>query len=231
MLYVFHGSEINKSLEKARTLANSLRTKRPDATFIEVEKDSWSPAIVEENIGGQGLFSSKYIVFLNRVTENAEAKENLPDLIEVMNESANIFILLEGKLNADLKKAIEKYAEKIVETGDVEDKSGSKSGFKKSSSGKEEFNIFALADALASRNSLKSWTIYRKAIDSGQEIEAIIGMIFWKVKSMISATNTSVYSDKELHKLLTDLIKIYHDSHRGLVDAELAVEQMMLGLR
>ena len=226
MLYVFHGSEINKSLEKARNVANSLRTKRPDATFIEVEKDNWSPAIVEENIGGQGLFSSKYIIFLNRVTENAEAKENLPDLIEVMKESANIFILLEGKLNADLKKAVDKYSDKTVETGGIKEE-----GNKGMKAGKEEFNIFALADAIASRNSLKSWTIYRKAIDSGQEIEAIIGMIFWKVKSMISATNTSNYSDKELHKLLTDLIKIYHDGHKGLVNSELAVEKLVLSLK
>jgi len=231
MLYVYHGSEINKSLEKARTLANSLRAKRTDATFLEVSADNWSPAIIEENIGGQGLFSSKYIIFLNRVTENAEAKESLPDLIEVMKESANIFILLEGKLNADLKKAVEKYSDKTVETGGVGDTAGAKSGSGKPSGGKESFNVFALAEALGSRNSLKSWTIYRKAIDDGQEIEAIIGMLFWKVKSMLTASNTSNYSDAELHNLLTDLIKIYHEGHRGLVDAELAVEKMMLGLR
>jgi len=227
MLYVYHGLDINKSLEKARTLANSLRAKRPDATFLEVGADKWSPSIIEENIGGQGLFSSKYIIFLNRVTENVEAKEALPDLIEVMNESSNIFILLEGRLNVDLKKTVEKYAEKIVETGDGIKEDGNK-GMK---GGKTEFNIFALAEAVGSRNSLKSWTIYRKAIDSGMETEAVIGMLFWKVKSMISATNTSTYSDKELNSLLTDLIKIYHDGHRGLVDAELAVEKMMLSLK
>jgi len=226
MLYVYYGLDINKSLEKARTLANSLRAKRPGATFLEISADKWSPSIIEENIGGQGLFSSKYIIFLNRVTENAEAKEALPYFIEVMKESANIFILLEGKLNADLKKAVEKYAEKIVETG--ADEESKNKGFK---SGKSEFNIFALAEAVSSRNSLKSWTIYRKAIDGGMETEAIIGMLFWKVKSMLTATNTSNYSDKELNDLLTNLIKIYHDGHRGLVDAELAVERLMLGLK
>jgi DNA polymerase III delta subunit len=215
MLYVYHGTDIAKSLEKARVLANSLRAKRPDATYIEVEKDSWSPSIVEENIGRQGLFSNKYIIFLNRVTENSEAKESLSDLIQVMHESTNIFILLEEKLNAELKKTVEKYAEKVVDTEKKE--FGTKGNF----GGKEEFNIFALANALESRNSLKAWTIYRQAIDAGQEIEAIIGMLFWKVKSMITATNTSNYSDKELHTLLTDMIKIYHDGHRGLVDAEL----------
>jgi len=231
MLYVYHGSNINKSLEKARTLVNSLRTKRSGATFIEIGGDSWNSSVVEENVGGQGLFSSKYIIFLNRVTENAEAKEDLPDLIQIMNESTNIFILLEGKMNAELKKAVEKYAEKVVETGEVQKPAFGKSVGIGNSGGKEEFNIFALAEALGSRNSLKSWTIYRRAVDSGMEKEAIIGMLFWKIKSMIIASNTSNYSDKELNILLTDLIKIYHDGHRGLVDSELAVERMMLGLK
>ncbi|HTK33521.1 MAG TPA: hypothetical protein VL335_03180 [Candidatus Paceibacterota bacterium] len=227
MLYVFHGTEINKSLEKARALANSLRAKRPDATYIEVEADNWSSAIVEENVGGQGLFSNKYILFLNRVTEKGEAKESLPDLIQIMNESTNIFILLEAKLNADLKKAVEKHAEKVVETGEQSKEAKSEKGKK----GKEDLNIFSLADAVASRNALKSWSIYRQAVDSGLEAESIIGVLFWKIKSMIVAKSTSNYSTNELNNLATDLITIYHDSHRGLVDAELGMERMMLGLK
>jgi DNA polymerase III delta subunit len=244
MLYIYHGSDIPKSLEKARTLANSLRTKRPDATFIEVGADSWSRAVIEENIGGQGLFSNKYIMFLNRVTEHADAKESLSELVEVMHESSNIFIMLEGKLNAELKKSVEKHADKVVET---EKKEGKKEIGK---DGKSEFNIFALADAVGMRNALSSWSIYREAVDSGLEIESIIGTLFWQVKSMIvarGATSASAsglspfvyskskksaeqYSTEELDTLLTDLIKIYHDSHRGMADAELGVERMMLGL-
>jgi uncharacterized protein YdaT len=39
------------------------------------------------------------------------------------------------------------------------------------------------------------------------------------------------YSKEELSKLLEDLIIIYHDAHRGVVDAELGVEKVMLRLR
>jgi len=227
MLYVFHGSDINKSLEKARALADSLRAKKPDATYIEVIADNWSSSIVEENVGGQGLFSSKYIIFLNRVTENAEAKESLPDMIEIMHESTNVFILLEGKLNADLKKVVEKYAEKVVTTDEVAKISNSRF----SATNKGDFNIFALADAVASRNSLKSWTLYREAVDSGLEAENIIGVLFWKLKTMIASKKFSNgYSESELSQLLTDLIRIYHDSHRGLIDAERGIEKMMLSL-
>jgi DNA polymerase III delta subunit len=226
MLYVFHGSDINKSLEKARALANSLRTKRPDATYIEVIADAWSSSVIEENVGGQGLFSSKYIIFLNRVTENSEAKEMLPDMIQIMHESTNIFILLEGKLNAELKKAVEKSAEKVVITDVIEKFTSSRF------SNKGEFNIFALADAVGSRNDLKSWTLYREAVDSGLEAENIIGVLFWKIKTMITTKKFgSSWSENELNQLLTSLIKVYHDSHRGIADAESVVERMMLSLR
>jgi DNA polymerase III delta subunit len=227
MLYVYHGQDVPKSLEKARTLIDSLRAKRPDASYVEVVADSWSPSIIEENVGGQGLFSNKYIIFLNRVTENADAKEVLPDFIQIMNESTNIFILLEGKLNVDLKRAVEKHAEKVVETGEKEAAGKSGSGTGK----KEEFNIFALADALGSRNALKSWSMYRQAIDNGQEPESIVGMLFWKIKSMITAKNTKSYSEEELSALMTDLIKVYHDGHRGIVDMELGVEKRLLNLK
>ena len=177
------------------------------------------------------MFSSKYIIFLNRVTESADAKESLPDLIQVMNESTNIFILLEAKLNAELKKAVEKYAEKVVETGENGEGRPVGRADGGQGSGKTEFNIFALADAVGSRNALKSWTLYRQAVDSGLEAENIIGVLFWKVKSMITATNTSNYSNNELHTLLTDLITIYHDGHRGIVNSELALEKRMLSLK
>ncbi len=226
MLYVFHGSDVNKSLEKARSLANSLRTKKPDATYVEVIADNWSPSIIDENVGGQGLFSSKYIIFLNRVTENADAKDGLPDLIQIMNESTNAFILLEGKLNADLKKAVDKFAEKVVSTDEAVKSFGSRF------SNNGEFNIFALADAVSSRNDLKSWTLYREAVDGGLEAENIIGVLFWKIKTMISTQKFGgTWSEIELNRFLTDLIKVYHDGHRGMVDSELAIERMMLSLK
>jgi DNA polymerase III delta subunit len=211
MLYVFHGSDITKSAEKARVVANSLRAKRHDATFIEIIADQWSPVAIEENLGGQGLFSSKYIVFLNRVTENADAKEVLPDFVSAMNKSANIFILLEGKLNADLKRAVEKDAEKIVLTDAIE-KAGTKEGF----------NIFALGDALEKRDGIRAWKLYRTAIDSGIAPENIVGTLFWQVKRNYSKTKSE--------SLMKELMTLYHDGHRGLVDMELGIERMLIRL-
>ena len=218
MFYLYHGTDTKTSLAKARATIKSLRTKRVDATFIEIDADNWSAAAIQEHIGGQGLFSEKYIIFLNRVTESAEAKEEVGKLASLMQESANIFIDVEGKLNIDLKKSLEKCAEKTV-VSDIEKVPA-----------KKDFNVFALGDALGARESGKAWALYRQAIDAGQEIEAIVGMMFWKIKTVLVGGYVSKYSKDELQELLGKLITIYHDGHRGLVDMELSVEKLLLDL-
>jgi DNA polymerase III delta subunit len=240
MLYVFHGSNTPLSSHKASALIASLRTKKTDASYVRIEAGQWSPSIIEEHLGGQGLFSNKYIIFLDRVTENSEAKDGLVESVSVMQESPNIFIVLEGKVNAELTKAFEKHAEKIV-VSDMGAPTGAP---------KEEFNIFALADAVGSRDSFKAWTMYRQAIDRGTEPENIIGTIFWQLKSMMLAAHSSsasesglspfvfskakkaagYYSTDELRELTRKFITLYHDGHRGKVNMELGAERILLSI-
>jgi DNA polymerase III delta subunit len=104
-----------------------------------------------------------------------------------------------------LKKAIEKDAEKIVE-----------SEAKVAASDKPEINIFALADAVGKKDAFKAWSIYRQAIDGGAEPEALIGMMFWKAKTI---------PDKNLAR---ELVTLYHEGHRGRRDLELATEGLLL---
>jgi DNA polymerase III delta subunit len=207
MLYVFHGTDTKTSVEKAHALVNSLRAKRPDASFQKIEADVWDRTIVESHLGGQGLFSSKYIVLLDRVTENADAKELLAELVPAMQESTNIFIVLEGKLNAELKRAVEKSAEKAV-VCDIKAVDAAEKA--------DGFNIFGIAGALASKDAFKAWKMYREAIDSGTAVENILGILFWKAKSI---------ADKNLAK---ELIVMYHEGHRGRRDLELATERLLL---
>ena len=176
MLYVFYGTDVSKSHEKAHHLVDSLRAKKPDASYVPINADNWNGLMVEENLGGQGLFSNKYIVFLDRVTENVVAKEEVVDFLPAMNESSNIFVMFEGKVYVELKKAIEKHAEKVVVTDlpTITRSFGSRGGVA------GEFNVFALADAVANRNKANSWTIFRQAVDRGIGSESILGTLFKK---------------------------------------------------
>lgn len=239
MLYTFYGTDIRKSVEKAHALVHSLRTKRPDAAFVHADADNWYPALIEEHLGGQGLFSNKYIIFLDRLMQNKEVEEVLGEWLAPMKESDNIFIILEGKLLTDMKKSVEKHAEKSV----VSDISESAKAAKR-----DDFNIFALADAVGSRDAVKAWSIYRQAVDGGIEAENIAGTLFWQAKSMALAVETSSasvaglspfvftkskryagnYSKRELAGLISDIITLYHDGHRGKRDLELALEKLVL---
>ncbi len=196
--------------------------------------------MIKSHLESQGLFSNKYIVFLDRVTEKTDAREQLPDILAEMKESSNIFIVLEGAVKADLKKAFDKDADKVVES--------EKPVAEKTFGRKDDFNVFALADAIGARDPFKSWFLYREAVDGGIEAENILGTLFWQVKSMSLARNATSaaetglnpfvfskskkyagnFSDTELHDLLTQLIGIYHDAHRGILSAELSTERVML---
>jgi DNA polymerase III delta subunit len=235
MLYVFHGTDASKATHKAKALIDSLRAKKPDAAFVYIDSEHWHGSIIEEHLGGQGLFSNKYIIQLDRLTENDEAKETLPDFVEAMQESANIFIVSEGKLPADLKKAFEKHAEKVVEVADA------------ATAKKQEFNVFALGDAFGARDRAKSWYLYREAIDRGIEPENVIGTLFWQAKSIAASKEASTaaeaglspfvftkskryagnFSNEGIRHVLGELIRLYHDGHRG-ADLELGLESFLL---
>ncbi len=239
MLYVYHGSDIQKGLEKSHSLVNSLRAKKPNAIFVAIDADHFTSSVIEEHLGGQGLFSNKYIILLDRVTENKDVKDILPDYIPAMKESTNIFIVHEGKLNAELARLFQKYAEKVILCEEV-----SSDG----SFNKKDFSVFALGDALASREPFKAWILYRQAVDKGIGSESILGTLFWQMKSVkvVSQVETAReaglnpfvfgncrrfarnFSEKELNGYISDLITLYHDGHRGLADIEIGLEKLVL---
>ena len=71
---------------------------------------------------------------------------------------------------------------------------------------------------MGKRDAFRSWSIYRQAIDGGAEPEALVGMMFWKAKTI---------PDKNLAK---QLIVLYHEAHRGRRDLELATERLLLSV-
>lgn len=249
MLYVFHGTDTEQAAKKAHTLADSLRAKKPDAAFEQLGADDWNTAVIESHLGGQGLFSNKYIVFLDRLTENLEAKEKLSEFAAAMNESDNIFIVLEGKINAELKRAFDKHAAKVVECEKKATGAGATTGsWAGARAGDKEFNVFALGDALGSRDKFRIWSLYRQGIENGLEPENILGTLFWQLKSIMLASKAKTaaeaglnpfvfskskryaanFSAEEMQKIIFGFITLYHDGHRGLVNMELGMERMLI---
>jgi len=248
MIYFLYGDntqEGNKLVnKKAAALSAELLKKKPDASLFELNEDNWNESAIDEYTGGQGLFEKKYIVLVKDILAKKDRKEIFLDKIELFAESPNIFIFTESSIDKASLKKIEKHASKTQEF------TGGDEGVKGKKSGDGAFNIFALGDAFGGRNKKQLWSLYREAIDAGKVPEEIHGILFWQVKSIVLASRTKsateaglnpfVYSkaksfaenfnQQELDKILEDIVRLYHDAHRGLHDFETAMEIFILSL-
>jgi DNA polymerase III delta subunit len=242
MIYLLHGADADRSRAKMREISDSLRAKQPDAAYFRMDAEHWNLAELEEYCGGQGLFSNRFVIVLDRLLENEEIAPVLLEQIEVVAASPNIFIVLEGKLDKDALKIFEKHAEKIQESEETAVQAAAKM------KGKERFNVFSLAEALGKRDRKNLWVLYRRALDEDITPEEIHGTLFWQAKSIALAriaktaaaagmkdfpfTKAKGYADNfsaiESAGLLTRLIRMSHDSRRGLSDISLSLEELAL---
>lgn len=220
MIYFYQGTDIDKARQKANDLSASLQKKKPDAGFFKMNVEDFSSNLLQEYIGSQGLFSNKYIVFLDRLCENKETKEHFIENLKAIAESENIFIVLEGKLDKATLTKIEKRSEKTLKFEIDENKVEVK----------ETPNAFALANAFGARSKKETWVLYRKAIDRGEAPEALQGMIFWKVKSLLISGGAYNWKKEELMKCAEDLITLYHEARRGNGELETSLESFFLRL-
>lgn len=218
MIYFYYGTDIDKARRKAHELIDSLQKKKPDASFFKIDSESFSAERVSEYIESQGLFSNKYIVFLDRLCEKKEIKESFVDLLKEISESENIFIILEGKLDKATATKIEKKSEKFLNftLEEVPEK--------------PVYNAFALADAFARRDRKNAWMLYRKSIDAGEAPEALHGMIFWKVKTLILSGYGGDWRKDELIRVMNELVVLYHDARRGKHELETGMEAWLLSI-
>jgi DNA polymerase III delta subunit len=249
MLYFLYGSDKDKARSKAQSLVDSLLTKKPDASFFKVTEETFNEANFEEYIGGQGLFSNKYIVLadgvlskastgLNKETKNA-IKDYIVSKLKEIHESDNIFIFRDGEIDKALLAKIEKNAEKVQE-------------FAAKNEVKEniEFNIFSLTDALGRRDKKSLWNLYEQALRKNIEAEQIHGTLFWHMKSLRLAamSNTAKeaglnpfvftkaktflknFTIDEIDQFSKNLVTLYHEARRGTHELETALERWILSI-
>ena len=242
MLYVLVGSDTKKARSKLHSLLDSLFKKKPDASFVKVDDETFEESQVVELVGGQGLFERKCIVQLDGVLKNKDYKDVLLKNIKEISSSENIFILIEEKIDKTTLTKLEKAAK--LNNGAIQE------FIEKNIPKKEKFNLFSLTDALGRRNKKSLWVLYQQALRNGISSEEIYGVLFWQFKSMIltsvskSARDAGLnpfvfkkssdflknYSKEELQTLSSSLISIVHDSRRGIHELDNALERFVLGV-
>lgn len=238
MLYVIHGTDIEKAREKSHALFEALKGKKPDASAGTINAEEITLERLDELTQTQGLFENKQIIFMDRTLENKDVREVMLEKIDAVAESPNIFIFFEGKLTKEILKKLEKRAEKITEYESTEEKK------------KEGGSFFHLADALGSRDKKSLWVGLREAFDNDAVAEEVHGILFWQAKSLALASKTASASEAglnpfvygkakryvsnfkkgEIDALVSKLVHMYHRAHRGEVDFEIELEKLALDI-
>lgn len=236
MLYVIYGKDGIKSRKKLHELLDFAKKKRPEAELFRLTTENWSEDRLEELLSSQGLFDQKYTVVLDSLFEKKEIKIFVLEKLPEMQESGQLFFMIDSSLDSPSLKKIEKYA-KQVQKFEKEER-------------REEYNIFSVTTGLLERDRKKLWISYLDSLRKGFAPEEIHGIFFWQIKNMILAskaksqgetgltpfayknalTGTRKYRTEELLKMSNQLLGMTHSVRAGEGDIDIMLEKWVLGI-
>ncbi len=239
MIYFFYGTNKDGARDKVHKTLDSLLLKKPNASTLHVSADNFNESVVQEYIKGQGLFENKHIVFFDNMLGDELAKEYFLENIKQIRDAPHMVLVLEEKVDKKTLTIIKKHSERAEE---FEDKNFTKKT--------KDFDIFSLTNALGERNKKDMWVFLQKGFLSGATPEELLGIIFWQIKTMIIAKGAKSaveaglkpfvfnksrkyadnFSDEELRALSSNIISMYHDSRRGIVDFKITLEKFSITL-
>ncbi len=236
MLYVYFGSDIQKSQLAWRKFAEAVKAKRPDAEVFELDDENFTDQVADELLHGQGLFVTKHIILGKRLWQNKDAERWLADHGEEIKKADHMFLLWEEKLLAPAKKVLTKVEAELKE-------------FEKKAVAEVKDNfIFSLGDALGMRDRLKLWKTIAAASVKGYEPEEVFWQLFGMAKNMALVAREESDQNLPLHpfvakkargylrqwgdegavKLTGDLMALYHDVRRESRELDVALERFAL---
>jgi len=203
------------------------------ATLTNLNSEDYQPSMIDNLLGATSLFGGEEWFVFDEPSSNKILEDEIKDSLDLLKESANTFIILEGPLLAPSKKFYTKHAEQIEE-------------FKTEAT--KTFNAFSLAEALAQKDKRKLWVLLQEAKLSGLRDEEIIGILWWQLKTIRLAKQTSSASEAgvkdfpynkaktalrkfegdQIEELAESLLHLYHQSHAGLRELDLSLEEWVL---
>jgi DNA polymerase III delta subunit len=206
MIYILSGDD-----SKIKSSYINKLTKNREVIFAQT--NDGGKDLVLNYARGVSLFGDSPVVISENFLKDGDIDFSDLELKE-LKESKTIFIFKEDKMLATDQKKYKKYGE--VEVFEL-----------KKITKNEKFNPFLITDAFANRDKIMAWTSYLKCIEEGAEPEAIAGVLFWKIKTMM-LNGSKAFSKDELKRQSSLIVSIYHKAHRGEVDFVVGIEQFLL---
>lgn len=215
MIYFYYGDDTDA---RKHAITEFVKEIGRDAQTLVAQFDdtNWAPHAILSYSESAGLFDTTYIVVIDRVLEDKEKFIFCVENLEIFASSKNHFIFSETKATKELLKPFEKVSA-VIEKFVIENKIAKKGP-----------SPFLLADAFGKRDKKAAWTLYVKAIEGGESPEAISGMLFWKIKTMIVSGRVQPFEKEALLDCSRDLVSIYHRARSEGSDLSIGLEQFIL---
>ena len=238
MFHLIYGSDRVKAQKRYSELLDTLRAEDPTRQIIEFHADTFVRSDLEDLVLAQSLFGSPALIFGDALLEREESRLCIGEMAGALAASAQTFVFLEeGLLAEDIKK--------ILPHAKAEE-------FKRAALGREdERPLYALGDALGKKDKKEIWVMYQRSLLAGFPEEKVFWMLARQLKNMLlvkcgatmddlgtksdfvykkTVTSAKNFAEKELAKRHGELVAILHDSHRGLLDFDIALERWLLSI-
>ena len=216
MLYVFHGSDIEKARTKAFEWVAKARAKEPNLAYARLAREELTDAVLEDAALSGGLFVSRLLILIDdpfpasraAIEENAgeeEATNVFEKHIEALAASDNAIVILAPKLPAAKAKKLAAKA-KVEYKYDKPAAREDARGFNNN-----------LVNALAARSREKLWLEINRALRAGDAPEMLHGLLHWKARDLLEK-GSRAWSPQEARRLSLALIELLQSSRRGGLD-------------
>ena len=217
MLYLFSGDDVNSKIISYEKFIKSLPAQAgiPSSEVFFINRNDFDPVQIESFCSGASLFSALCAVVFRDIFEHEETRNFVLNKLDLMGESSNSFVFVEGKLNKPILDAFKKAKAEL-------------NIFELSKEKKEKYDNFLVANAFANKDKLNTWIYFRQAMDVGVSMEEIIGVLFWKIKDMLLKKNFGKFSEEQLKTFISKISYLLPEARKAGLDAESAFEQFLL---
>ncbi|MFA7302414.1 MAG: hypothetical protein WC030_01580 [Candidatus Paceibacterota bacterium] len=233
MIYLFYGSDVEKTRAKAFEWVAKARAKEPNLVYVRLAREELTPRVLEDAAHSGGLFVSRLLVLLDEpfapargVSDEEDATVEVGDAhslvegaLETLAASDNAIIILAPKLATPKAKRISAKA-KVEYKFDLSVRAGQAT---------RGFNS-ALVDAFGARSREKLWLEINRALALGDAPEILHGLLHWKVRDLM-AKGSRVWKEQDARRVSLALIELLQNSRRGGLALDVALEKFALSLR
>ena len=207
MIYLFHGSDVEKTRTKAFEWVAKARAKEPNLAYVRLSREELTSIALEDAALSGGLFVKRLLILIDDPFQEGDSPELLEEHTDSLADSDNAIIILAPKLVATKAK-------KIVAKAKVEYKYDLPA-----QAGKQEKGFNSnLVNAFASRSREKLWLEINRALRAGDAPEMLHGLLHWKAR------------DLRDRKLSMDLINLLQTSRRNGMDLSPSLEKFALSV-